>query len=58
MLLQRHRRPGGTWINIADIAVRVFFEKFKLFRKLILKQGVLGKVKAFAYSIELQQRGE
>ena len=47
-------------MEVADIAVRTFFERFKHFKNIVLgKQGrgKLGKVKAFAYSIELQQRG-
>ena len=54
------RKPGDTWVDVADIAVRTFFERFKHFKNIVLgKQGrgKLGKVKAFAYSIELQQRG-
>ena len=31
--------------------------KFEIFKKLVLEGKVYGKVKAFAYSIELQQRG-
>jgi hypothetical protein len=56
-ILQRYRRPGQTWADIADIAVRVFMMKLKELKRLILKKRIFGKVVAYAYSIELQQRG-
>ena len=57
-VLQRYRRPGQTWADIADVAVRVFFRKFNKLMNLILKKHIFGKVAGHAYSIELQQRGE
>ena len=51
------RRPGETYIDVADIATRVFFERFKVFKYHVLDKGKLGHVRAYAFSVELQQRG-
>jgi hypothetical protein len=57
LLFQKYRKPGQTWADIADIAVRVFMLKLKKLLHLLVKKAIFGKVAGFAYSIELQQRG-
>jgi len=52
---------GRNWADVSDICVRVFLMKLKEFKNVVLadgrKKGLFGRVVAFAYSIELQQRG-
>jgi hypothetical protein len=58
MAVQAYRKPGQTWADISDIAVRVFLVKLKELMHLLTKKHILGKVIGYAYSIELQQRGK
>ncbi len=52
------QRGAQTWADNPDIAVRVFLAKLKKFKEVVIQKGqVFGKVNAYAYSIELQQRG-
>ena len=48
---------GQETTHRPDMVVRVFNAKLEEFKKDILKNHVLGKVKAYSYVIEFQKRG-
>jgi len=41
---------GGSWADNFDIAVRVFFMKFALLKKLLFKDMIFGKVSLPSFS--------
>lgn len=50
-------RPGELIAYRPDLEVKVFHEKFSIFRDAIMKKHILGRVKAAFYVIEFQKRG-
>ena len=50
--------PQQETTHRPDMVVRLFNSKLEEFKKDILKNHVLGKVKAYSYVIEFQKRGE
>ena len=49
--------PGQETTHRPDMVVRIFNAKLQEFKKDILTNHVLGKVKAYSYVIEFQKRG-
>jgi len=58
---QAATKAGRNWADVADVTTRTFLMKLEELTSLVLgkgkTKGMFGRVVAFAYSIELQQRG-
>ena len=49
--------PGQAPNNRPDITARVFNLKLEALKELLVKQGVLGRVQSYMYTVEFQKRG-
>lgn len=55
--IKRELEVGQLPQDRPDLIVRVFRAKLEEMKRLLIKEGILGMVKAYVYVVEFQKRG-